>query len=238
MNSFLLALLLASASAFAPSPTNFASSLSSSSKRLQTAIHATSSSRRELLQNTLTGAFLASLSPSLVNAADTATYVTSIEQSTTLLSQSLGHAVLVIDGLNQQARRLGSSPNPAHPISVLDGMHAQAKRLTSDLDKSKNVLDLVKSQAKEIVLSDESLGISDDVIGGVAHASSVLDGMVTQSKRLEGASARGGSAYVDDEIIYMLSILDGLNAQVRRLDEEKTFGILDEINGKAARALL
>jgi len=29
-----------------------------------------------------------------------------------------------------------------------------------------------------------------------------------------------------------------LNAQVRRLDEEQTFGVLDEINAKAARALL
>ena len=60
--------------------------------------------------------------------------------------------------------------------------------------------------------------------------------MVAQSKRLEGASS--GGANTDDEIIYMLSILDGLNSQVRRLDREKTFGMLDEINAKASMALL
>jgi len=68
--------------------------------------------------------------------------------------------------------------------------------------------------------------------------SSVLDGMVAQSKRLEGASNSGGGANTDDEIIYMLSILDGLNSQVRRLDREKTFAILDEVNAKASMALL
>jgi hypothetical protein len=36
----------------------------------------------------------------------------------------------------------------------------------------------------------------------------------------------------------MLSVLDGLNAQVNRLDMGETFGVLDEINSKAARALL
>jgi len=69
-------------------------------------------------------------------------------------------------------------------------------------------------------------------------SSSVLDGMVAQSKRLEGASNSGGGANTDDEIIYMLSILDGLNSQVRRLDREKTFGVLDEINARASMALL
>jgi len=55
---------------------------------------------------------------------------------------------------------------------------------------------------------------------------------------LEGASNSGGGANTDDEIIYMLSILDGLNSQVRRLDREKTFGVLDEINARASMALL
>ena len=62
--------------------------------------------------------------------------------------------------------------------------------------------------------------------------------MVAQSKRLEGASNSGDTAKTDDEIIYMLSVLDGLNSQVRRLDREKTFGILDEINARASMALL
>ena len=61
--------------------------------------------------------------------------------------------------------------------------------------------------------------------------------MVAQSKRLEGASNSGGPN-TDDEIIYMLSVLDGLNSQVRRLDREKTFGVLDEINARASMALL
>lgn len=239
MKAFILALTLASASAFAPCPT------SHNSVNYQTVLHATSSpsntSRRQLLQNTLSvvsSACFLGTTPTIANAADTTAYVTSIEQSTNALSQSLGHALLVIDGLNAQAKRLGSSPHPAHPIAVLDGMNAQAKRLTRDLDTSLSVLDTIKSQAKEITIADEKF---DLIVGNVAHASSVLDGMVTQSKRLENASVAysGGSvANTDDQIIYMLSVLDGLNAQVRRLDEEQTFGVLDEINAKAARALL
>ena len=238
MKAFIIALTLATASAFAPCPTNL------NSINYQTALHATSSktNRRQLLQNTMSvvssACFLGTTPTLAANAADTTTYVTSIEQSTNALSQSLGHAILVIDGLNAQAKRLGSSPHPAHPIAVLDGMNAQAKRLTRDLDTSLSVLDTIKSQAKEITIADEKF---DLIVGNVAHASSVLDGMVTQSKRLENASVAysGGSvANTDDQIIYMLSVLDGLNAQVRRLDEEQTFGVLDEINAKAARALL
>ncbi len=242
MKSILLSLTIASASAFAPTPIGNAASTTS-----QTALHATSSpntstsrcSRRQLLQNTLatSSAFLALSSPLVSNAAEDAAtvYVTTIEASTNALSQSLGHAIIVIDGMNAQANRLGSSPHPAHPIAVLDGMNAQAKRLTRDLDNSLVVLDSIKSQAKDITISDESFRL---IVGDVSHATSVLDGMVTQSKRLVGATSAGGSGSTDDQIIYMLSVLDGLNAQVRRLDMEETFGVLDEINAKAARALL
>lgn len=132
MRSFIFATILSSAFAFVPSrPTTICPS--------QSALHATSS-RRQLIQNA--SVFLTALSsfPTLTNASDATSYATTIEQSTNLLSQSLGHAILVIDGMNNQAKRLGSSPSPAHPIAVLDGLHAQAKRLTHDLDTSKSVL--------------------------------------------------------------------------------------------------
>mmetsp|Transcript_6573 Transcript_6573/g.14862 ORF Transcript_6573/g.14862 Transcript_6573/m.14862 type:complete len:235 (+) Transcript_6573:146-850(+) len=234
MKPFILAITLASASAFAPSPITHTVAPS------QTALNA-ATSRRQLLQNTIASATSASAflaltsSPTLANAADAASYATTIEQSTNALSQSLGHAIIAIDGINAQARRLGSSPHPAHPIAVLEGMNAQARRLTRDLDNSLALLDDIKGQAKDITISDESYRL---VVGDVAHASSVLDGMVAQSKRFEGASSAGGGASTDDQIIYMLSVLDGLNAQVRRLDMEETFGVLDELNGISARALL
>ena len=233
MKATILAIALASASAFAPSPILTRTAKSS---RTESALQATTS-RRQLLENLVVGstASLTLLSPSIANAADATSYATSIERSTNALSQSLGHAITVIDGMNAQANRLGSSPHPAHPIAVLDGMNAQARRLTRDLDKSLDVLADIKSQAKDITISDESFRM---IVGDVAHASSVLDGLVAQSKRLEGASSAGGSASTDDQIIYMLSVLDGLNAQVRRLDMEETFGVLDELNAKAARALL
>ena len=224
MKPILLAITLATASAFAPTPTVLPTAPSS-----QTSLHAT---RRQLLQQTLTaGAFLAV--PSFANAADANSYATAIEKSTSALSQSLGHAISIIDGLNAQANRLGSSPHPAHPIAVLDGMNAQARRLTHDLSSSLDILITVKDQANDITISDETFRL---VMGDVAHATSVLDGLVAQSKRLEGASSLGGKGSTDDQIIYMLSVLDGLNAQVRRLDIEETFGVLDELNAKAATA--
>ena len=61
----------------------------------------------------------------------------------------------------------------------------------------------------------------------------MLDGMVKQSRRLVAASSAGGSA--DDQIVYLLSVLDGLNAQARRLDVTETFGVLDELNAKAQK---
>jgi hypothetical protein len=124
----------------------------------------------------------------------------------------------------------------------LDGMHAQARRLTRDLSQSRNVLDSIQNQAKEITRADENY---QNASQKVSHAASVLDGILAQSLRLEGASSWGGgevitagSGNTDDQIIYMLSVLDGLNAQVKRLNLEETLGALDEINARAARALL
>lgn len=230
MKPFLVAITLASASAFAPAPTTQAPTST-------TALNAVNH-RRQLLQNSLgvaASTFLAF--PNLASATDATSYATSIERSTNALSESLGHAILVIDGMNAQAGRLGSSPHPAHPLAVLDGMNAQAKRLTRDLNSSLDLIATIKDQAKDITISDESYRL---VVGDVSHATSVLDGLVAQSKRLEGASASNGGSVgnTDDQIIYMLSVLDGLNAQVRRLDMGETFGVLDELNAKAARALL
>ena len=165
MRSVIIATVLSSAFAFAPSrpATNYQS---------QTALHAT---RRQLLKNTASSLLALSSFPTLTtNAADATSYATSIEQSTNLLSQSLGHAILVIDGMNNQAKRLGSSPSPSHPIAVLDGLHAQAKRLTHDLDTSKSVLESIKDQAKEITINDEKLGIVGTTIAHTARKVRVL----------------------------------------------------------------
>lgn len=74
----------------------------------------------------------------------------------------------------------------------------------------------------------------------MSHATSVLDGLMAQSKRLVSASKANENGYTSDEqIVYLLSVLDGLNAQARRLDRgEDVFQILDELNAKAAKALL
>mmetsp|Transcript_19197 Transcript_19197/g.29105 ORF Transcript_19197/g.29105 Transcript_19197/m.29105 type:complete len:264 (-) Transcript_19197:375-1166(-) len=256
-----ISMILASASAFAP-PTSSSSSIAQQrSIAITTSLRATppsssstndnnntSSSRRQLLQNTFaaTSFTLATTllpTPSgIANAATTVdplSYATKLQQTTNALSQSLGHAILAIDGMNAQARRLGSSPHPAHPIAVLEGMSAQAKRLTRDLESSTALLEEIKDQANDITINDEKFAI---VAGNVAHASSVLDGMVSQSRRLEGLANRGGGGgggeNPDDEIIYVLGVLDGLNAQVRRLNMGETFGVLDELNAKAAQTLL
>ena len=257
-----LAITLASASAFAPSsPITTIDSISTSQTALRAALPAdpaaaVTTSRRRLFQ-TSANAFLSAAialstttatlaNPSVANAADELSLrYTAIENSTNALSNSLGHAVVVIDGLNAQASRLGSSPHPAHPIAVLDGMHAQARRLTRDISTSRNVLDVIQSQAREITIADENFQLASQK---VSHAASVLDGILAQSVRLEGASSWGGgevaaasnsaSSSTDDQIIYMLSILDGLNAQVKRLNLDETLGALDEINARAARALL
>ena len=167
MKSFLSALILLAASAadaFAPSAS------SSAQMSTITALHATTQnnqnvggtrSRRQLFQSTFTTVASTILLPQLANAADASVedYARAIEQSTQLLSQKLGHALSVIDGLNTQARRLGSSstPNtPTHSIAVLDGMNSQAKRLIYDLSTSEEILSTIKSQAKSITVSDET----------------------------------------------------------------------------------
>ena len=245
MKSFLSALILAAvADAFAPS-----ASLSAAQISRSTALHATTKSnnsvgvegsRRQLFQSTISTVASTILLPQFANAdASVDDYAAAIEKSTQLLSQKLGHALSVIDGLNAQANRLGSSPSPTHPIAVLDGMNSQARRLIADLSTSEEILSTIKSQARQITISDESFR---EISGDVAHATSVLDGLMAQSKRLVSASTADKNGYTtDDQIIYMLSVLDGLNAQVRRMDSkdgEDMFKILDELNAKAAKALL
>ena len=254
MKSLLSALILlvaSTADAFAPPSVSWSAQTS-----IITALHATTqnnqnvvggtSSRRQLFQSTFSTVASTILITQLANAADTSVedYAKAIEQSTQLLSQKLGHALSVIDGLNAQARRLGSSstPNtPTHSIAVLDGMNSQAKRLIYDLSTSEEILSTIKSQAKSITVSDETFR---EISGDVAHATSVLDGLMAQSKRLVSASTADQRGYsTDEQIVYMLSVLDGLNAQVRRMDStrgggEDMFKILDELNAKAAKALL
>ncbi len=106
-----------------------------------------------------------------------------------------------------------------------------------DLKSASSLCDTVLSQAKLITASDETLEV---VTRKVAHASSVCDGLVAQSKRLVVALSNGGGSSSEDkteaQIIYMLSILDGLNSQMKRLDVKGTFGLLDELNAKAMTA--
>jgi hypothetical protein len=242
MKSFLSVLLVASAAhAFAPSASTITKSTALHAKTQNNNNVGGGTSRRQLFQttiSTLVGSTI--LIPQFANADEVSIddYAQSIEKSTQLLSQSLGHALSSIDGLNAQARRLGSSPTsgPTHSIAVLDGMNAQAKRLIKDLSTSEEILATIKSQAKQITISDESYR---QITYDVSHATSVLDGLMAQSKRLVSASKANENGYTsDDQIIYLLSVLDGLNAQVRRLDGEDTFKILDELNAKAAKALL
>ena len=236
--------------------------ISASSSRSQTALCAaqaptptvatTTNGRRRLLRGTLATATsslllaLAGAAPALAaSSTDAPSYASSIEGSTSALSQSLGHALSVVDALNAQAGRLSSSPSPAHPVAVLDGMTVQARRLTRDLDRCVAVLNGIKDEANDVtsgyVSGDDGLRIAAT---SISRASCVLDGLVAQGRRLEGAvasadaAAVAGGRAVDDKIVYMLSVLDGLNAQVNRLDVGETFGVLDEINARAARSLL
>lgn len=251
MKSFLSALTIASAAhAFAPS------AHSTKHYSSTTALHATTQnddtaggSRRQFLQKATMGILTSTttlLSPQFANADSTTSlddYATSIETSTALLSQSLGHALSSIDGLNAQAQRLGSSPSSSytHSIAVLDGMNSQAKRLINDLSTSEEILSTITSQSKAITSNEDSYR---QITYDVSHATSVLDGLMAQSKRLVSASRAQENGYTSDEqIVYMLSVLDGLNAQARRLDGsggrgEDVFKILDELNAKAVKALL
>eukprot|EP00577_Skeletonema_sp_RCC1716_P017877 CAMPEP_0113413214 /NCGR_PEP_ID=MMETSP0013_2-20120614/23295_1 /TAXON_ID=2843 ORGANISM="Skeletonema costatum, Strain 1716" /NCGR_SAMPLE_ID=MMETSP0013_2 /ASSEMBLY_ACC=CAM_ASM_000158 /LENGTH=247 /DNA_ID=CAMNT_0000299851 /DNA_START=70 /DNA_END=813 /DNA_ORIENTATION=+ /assembly_acc=CAM_ASM_000158 len=247
MKSFLSALTIASAAhAFAPSA-------HSTKHHSTSALHATTQnddaaggSRRQFLQKATMGILTSTtlLSPQFANADSTLDdYATSIETSTALLSQSLGHALSSIDGLNAQAQRLGSSPSSSytHSIAVLDGMNSQAKRLINDLSTSEEILSTITSQSKAITSNEDSYR---QITYDVSHATSVLDGLMAQSRRLVSASRAQENGYTSDEqIVYMLSVLDGLNAQARRLDGgagrgEDVFKILDELNAKAAKALL
>lgn len=45
----------------------------------------------------------------------------------------------------------------------------------------------------------------------------------------------GGKKATHDKIVYLLGVLDGLNAQVERLDVDTTFGVLDEVVAEATR---
>jgi len=158
-------------------------------------------------------------------------YAVSIRQSTSALSTQLGHAFLVVDGLNSQARRLSASSHPTHGLAVLEGMNNQAKRLQDDLTGASALYKTIIEQAKQIIVPEESF---QSTVAGVTHACSVLDGIIVQSKRLVTASSVAAGSYsTDDQIMYMLSVLDGLNAQVKRLNVKETFGLLDELNSKA-----
>lgn len=157
-------------------------------------------------------------------------YAKSIQQSTSALSTQLGHAFLVVDGLNTQARRLSSSTYPDHGLAVLEGMNVQAKRLQDDLTSASALYKTIIGQAKLISVPEESF---EKTVAGVTRASSVLDGVLVQSKRLVAASSAGST---DDQIMYMLSVLDGLNTQVKRLNVKETFGLLDKLNSQAEKA--
>mmetsp|Transcript_18251 Transcript_18251/g.27223 ORF Transcript_18251/g.27223 Transcript_18251/m.27223 type:complete len:251 (-) Transcript_18251:190-942(-) len=250
MKTFLSALTIASAAhAFAPSAHSTKHHSSTTALRATTQNDdATGGSRRQFLQKATMGILSSTtlLTPQFANADSTTSlddYATSIETSTALLSQSLGHALSSIDGLNAQAQRLGSSPSSSytHSIAVLDGMNSQAKRLINDLSTSEEILSTITSQSKAITSNEDSYR---QITYDVSHATSVLDGLMAQSKRLVSASRAQENGYTSDEqIVYMLSVLDGLNAQARRLDGsggrgEDVFKILDELNAKAVKALL
>ena len=185
------------------------------------------------------------------------------------LSQSLGHVLSIIDGLNAQAYRLSSSSSQSHLIAILDGMVNQSHRLIHELDTISLVLDNINNNAKEITTlkyygssasGDGEMTVNNFVSNKISHASSTLDGLFTQGKRLENAisSLLLASSEVkneiirrdsDAQIIHLLSILDGLNVQAYRLqydigsgsgsgNDTTIFAVLDEINAKATRALL
>ena len=182
------------------------------------------------------------------------------------LSQSLGHVLSIIDGLNAQAYRLSSSSSQSHLIAILDGMVNQSHRLIHELDTISLVLDNINNNAKEITTlkyygnennNYEMTNVNNFVSNKISHASSTLDGLFTQGKRLENAitlliaSSQANEIVrrdTDVQIIHLLSILDGLNVQAYRLqydisgsgsgNDNTIFAVLDEINAKATRALL
>jgi hypothetical protein len=160
-------------------------------------------------------------------------YALSIQQSTSALTTKLSHAFLVVDGLNTQARRLSTSSGFDHRVAVLEGMNTQTKRLQEDLTSASDLYKLIIGQAKLITVPEESF---ETTVAEVTRASSVLDGLLVQSKRLVTASKVAAGGSTDDQIMYMLSVLDGLNTQVKRLNVKQTFGMLDKLNSQAAKA--
>ena len=188
------------------------------------------------------------------------------------LSRSLGHVLSIIDGLNAQANRLSSSSSytsQSHLIAILDGMISQSQRLIHELDTITIVLELMKTNAEEITAlkyygddgsagGDGEMKVNYFASNKISHASSILDGLLVQGKRLEDAittlltSHEANEMIVrrdaDAQIIHLLSILDGLNVQALRLqydsggdgsgNDNTIFAVLDEINAKATRALL
>jgi hypothetical protein len=156
-------------------------------------------------------------------------YAISIRQSTSALSTQLGHAFLVVDGLNTEARRLATSTTQDRVVAILEGMNLQAKRLQDDLTSASALYKTIIGQAKLISVPEESF---ETTVAGVTRASSVLDGVLVQSKRLVSAS---GGASSEEQVTYMLSVLDGLNTQVKRLNVRETFGLLDKLNNAAEK---
>jgi len=141
-----------------------------------------------------------------------------------------------------------------------------------ELDTITMVLESIKNNAKEITAlkyyyGDGSAGGGDGEMkvnyfatNEISHASSILDGLLVQGKRLENAittlltspPSEANSIVrrdADARIVHLLSILDGLNVQALRLqydiigsgsgsNDNTIFAVLDEINAKATRALL
>ena len=140
-----------------------------------------------------------------------------------------------------------------------------------ELDTITMVLESIENNAEEITASkyyggngsaggDGEMKVNYFASNEISHASSILDGLLVQGKRLENAittlltspSSEANSIVrrdADAQIVHLLSILDGLNVQALRLqydiigsgsgsNDNTIFAVLDEINAKATRALL
>lgn len=112
-------------------------------------------------------------------------------------------------------------------------MNVQAKRLQADLASASELYKTILGQAKLVAVSEEGF---ETTVAGVTRASSVLDGVIVQSKRLVAASGVASGNVTEDRIVFLLSVLDGLNTQVKRLNVRETFGLLDKLNSQAEKA--
>jgi hypothetical protein len=147
-------------------------------------------------------------------------------------------------------------------------MIGQSRRLIHELNTITMVLELTKTNAREITAlkyyhhgsagGDGETKVNYFASNEISHASSILDGLLVQGKRLEDAITTLLTSYeanemivrrdADAQIVHLLSILDGLNVQALRLqydsggdgsgNDNTIFAVLDEINAKATRALL